>query len=170
MQRRVICALTVALVLPVPTITSAREHANRVVPAKRKRGQRPPQPADLSLGGERRGGIELALGSITAVLAAVLIARGAWEAVNAKRAKERCSNGVSDPDCGIVLEPGRAASIAAGLSFGFAVPIAVASGFLFRRGVRIRRDYLRFVAHQKAVSISPWGNAYGGGVSLRLKF
>jgi hypothetical protein len=168
--RPVICALAVAMVLPVPAITSARERTNQVLPAKRKRGERPPRPADLSLGGERRGGIELALGSITAVLAAVLIARGAWEVVNAQRAKKRCSEGVADPDCGIVLEPGRAAQIAAGLSFGFSVPIAIASGFLFRRGVRIRRDYLRFVANQKAIAVSPWGNAYGGGVSLRLRF
>ncbi len=168
-MRRLAFALAVAVALPVPTITSAREGKPQVVTAKRKRGQRPPPPADLSLGGERRGGIELALGSITAVLAGVLIGRGAWELANARKAKRNCAGGEMEPDCGILLEPGRAAQIAAGLSFGFAVPVAIASGFLFRRGVRIRRDYQRFVASQR-VAMSPWGDRSGGGVTLRLRF
>ncbi|MBC8071467.1 MAG: hypothetical protein IAG13_24280, partial [Deltaproteobacteria bacterium] len=150
----------------------ARPRTAQVVPAKRERGTRPPRPADLSLGGTRRGGIELALGTITAVLTGVLIGRGAWETVVATRLKRRCSgpDASLEPNCGLVLRPGRAGQIAAGLSFGFALPMAITSGFLFRRAVRIRRDHDRFVAQQRALAFTPWGSRSGGGVSLQMRF
>jgi hypothetical protein len=169
---RLAVVLAVVVGSSVPTLGWARDHTPQVVPPKYKRGKRPPPPADLSLGGTRRGGIELALGSITALITGVLIGRGVWEVVTAARVKRRCAGeiAVDDPECGVLLKPGRAGQIAAGLTFGFAVPMAIASGFLFRRGIRMRRDYRRFVAQQHAVAFSPWGDRTGGGVSLRLRF
>ena len=127
---------------------------------------------DPSKGGTQRGGLEFALGSITAVLAGVLIGRGAWEVQNAQRIENLCNEDASNPNCSGILgaRPWRMSRVAAGLSFGFAVPIAIASGFLFRRGVRINRAWKAWHAQERAVAVSPWGDRTGAGVGLSLRF
>lgn len=168
------CGLRIVLASALglaPMEVMAKPPANVVMPAKRTpRGARKVDP-DPSRGGTRTGGIEFALGSLTAALSGGLIARGIWEAVQARRTAIACQAGATtDPTCANDSVPGRAGKIAAGLSFGFAIPAAIASGFLFRYAVRIRRDYLRHQAQRRDVAAAPWFGSTGGGVALRLRF
>ncbi len=154
--------------LAAPEALARRAKTPQVTPAKRAKSK---PDADLSRGGERKGGLEFALGSITAALTAVLIGRGTWEIIVAKRTAERCAAGTtSDPTCTIDAKPGRGGRVAGGLSLAFAVPIGIASGFLFRYAVRIRRDHRRFERAQPDVAMSPWFAPNTGGVGLRLRF
>jgi hypothetical protein len=163
--------LGIAVVVAAPQVHARRGKTNQVTPGKRAKYK---PDADLSRGGERKGGIELALGSITAVLSATLIGRGVWELVKANRTAERCKQDPSyDPTCDLDNPPGRGGKVAGGLSLAFAVPVAVASGFLFRYGVRIRRDHRKF--HQQNATpptamVSPWFGARSGGVGLHVRF
>ncbi len=171
--QRLVCAGVLTLAVATPDAAAKREKIPQVTPGKRAR---PARPADLSRGGERRGGIEFALGSVTAALTGVLVGRGIWELVAAERAAKRCANGGTDPSCADLIDPkpGRGGRISGGLSLGFAVPVAVASGFLFRYAVRIRRDFKRFEREHpgaaRDVALSPWLGRTGGGVALRLRF
>lgn len=164
-------ALGLAVLLASPEVSARRPRTAQVTPAK---GAKAAAPADLSRGGERKGGIEFALGSITAALAAVLVGRGTWELVVAERTERDCRDGVSDdPTCTLDRKPGRGGRVAGGLSIAFALPVAVASGFLFRYAVRTRRDYREFWrerAAQRPVALTPWLGRGGGGASLRLRF
>jgi hypothetical protein len=160
--------LVVALGL-VATDAHARRRKGpvQVTPAKKAE----PAPRDLSAGGERKGGIELALGSLTAGVAALLVGRGAWELVLAKRTREDCAAGTTDdPTCMLDGKPGRGGTVAGSLSLAFAVPVAVASGFLFRHAVRTRRDYEKFHRAMKQTAVSPWLGRHGGGASLQIRF
>jgi hypothetical protein len=174
LAQRLVCAGVLTFALATPDAAAKREKIRQVTPAKRSR---PARPADLSRGGERRGGIEFALGSVTAALTGVLIGRGIWELVIADRAAKKCANGGTDPSCPPDLidpKPGRGGRISGGLSLGFALPVAIASGFLFRYAVRIRRDFKRFEREHpgaaRDVALSPWLGRTGGGVALRLRF
>ncbi len=162
--------VALAVFLASPSASARREKTPQVTPAKGRRAA----PVDLSRGGERKGGIEFALGSITAVFAGVLIGRGTWELVNARRVAEQCAAGTTtDPTCGLDAKPGRGGTVAGSLSLGFSVPLGVASGFLFRHAVRIRRDHARFHREHPAVAgvaVSPWFGRGGGGLGLRLRF
>jgi hypothetical protein len=62
------------------------------------------------------------------------------------------------------------ARVAGGLSLGFAVPMAIASGFLFRRGVRVNRAWKAWHAQERAVAVTPWAERTGGGLSFALRF
>jgi len=159
--------LGLAVFVAAPQVHARRGKANQVTPGKRAKYK---PDADLSRGGERKGGIEIALGSITAVLSATLLGRGIWELALAKR--ECTGDTTLDPTCMIDGNEGRGGLVAGGLSLAFSVPIAVASGFLFRHGLRIRRDYQKFHReHAKpTASISPWFGSRGGGVGLRVRF
>jgi hypothetical protein len=151
-------------------VSAKRTKPTQVVAPKRAKAK---ADADPSKGGTQRGGLELALGSITAVLTGVLIGRGAWELVNANRIEEECRNDASsDPNCTGVLgaRPWRMARVAGGLSLGFAVPMAIASGFLFRRGVRVHRAWKAWHAQDRAVAVTPWAGRNGGGLSFALRF
>jgi len=157
--------LGLAVLVAVPEVHARRAKSNQVTPGKRAKYKPDPDP---SRGGERKGGIELALGSITAALSATLVGRGIWELVKAKRNADQCEViGVEDPTCG------RGEEIAGGLSLAFAVPVAVASGFLFRYGLRIRRAHRRF--HEQnprpaGASLSPWLGPGSGGAVLHVRF
>lgn len=144
-----------------------------MVPPKTTRKERRAARAsrDLSEGGERRGIIELTLGSLTAALSAVLIGRGGWELARAAALEGSCESADPPLEC-MWDEPARGNRIAGGLSLGFAVPFAVASGFLLARGVRIHRDYRRYERTQgrSALTIAPWGGPAGGGLQLRVRF
>jgi hypothetical protein len=142
----------------------------RVVPPKKTRAEKRIERAqrDYSEGGDRRGVIELTLGSLTATMSAVLIGRGAWELARASRFEDACESFDPPLECALG-NAARQNRIAGGLSLGFAVPFAVASGFLFAYGVRIRRDYR---SHQRdaKLSLAPWGGRGAGGVRLHLRF
>jgi hypothetical protein len=169
-ERGLVGAIVVAGMLTWSAPVSAkRSKPTQVVAPKRAKAK----DADLSKGGTQRGGLELALGSITAVLSGVLIGRGVWELVNANRIEKECADDASsDPNCTGVLgaRPWRMARVAGGLSLGFAVPMAIASGFLFRRGVRVHRAWKAWHAQGRAVAVTPWADRQGGGFSLRLRF
>ncbi len=171
---RTLVALLV-LALAWPTSAMARDrNTNQVTPGKAGMKRQP--DTDPSRGGTRRGGIELALASLTAVLTGVLIGRGTWELVRASRVRKRCAERTDvdpfavevDPDCG-VRRPGLGGRISGGLSLGFAVPIGIASGFLFAYGLKINRHYRKLAAERK-LAITPWLGRSGAGVGVRLRF
>ena len=124
---------------------------------------------DASEGGTENGTFEFVLGSITAVVTAVVIGRGIWELTQLDKLHRDCDNGAIDLDCGTPRE-GRGNQVAAGVSFGVAVPLSVAAGFLFARGARARRDYQAWHATHPSVSLAPAAGPRGGGLTLRLRF
>lgn len=149
-----------AAAIAVPQPASARPakpgKPTQVVPAKKKKKRGWPGPeVDTSDAGQRRGALEITLGSLTAALAGVLIGRGAWEVVSARRLEEDCAAGRSDDmACDFWDNPGRPGRIGAALSFAAVVPVGVASGLLLARGIRIRRDHRKWHA-QHAVAVRP---------------
>lgn len=125
---------------------------------------------DMSKGGTQRGILEFTLGSLTAAGALALIGRGAWELVEGRKLEDECSDFTSEAsECG-TPNPSRDSEIAAGLSFGLAVPMAIASGFLFARGARIHRDYETFRRANPELSLIPRAGRHGGGLTLRVRF
>lgn len=124
---------------------------------------------DESNGGTEDGTFEFVLGSLTAVVTAVVIGRGIWELTQIDEHKRECDNGASDLDCGTDFV-GRGNQIAAGVSFGIAVPLSVSAGFLFARGARIRRDHKAWHAQHPEVSLLPSAGPRGGGLALQLRF
>ena len=124
---------------------------------------------DASQGGTENGTFEFVLGSLTAVVTAVVIGRGIWELTQLEKLHRDCDNGALDFDCGTARE-GRGNKVAAGLSFGIAVPLSVAAGFLFARGARARRDYQAWHAAHPKVSLAPAAGPRGGGLTLQLRF
>jgi len=127
---------------------------------------------DRSEAGTRRGILELTLGSVVAGTAGLLVGRGIWETVRAGRIEEQCAMGSEALECLTFDRPGRQARIAAGLNFGFAGVLGLASGFLLVRGVRIHRDWKRWHEQNARVQLRPWASVHGrgGGVSLGLRF
>lgn len=166
MVSRIAGSIALAFALAVAPVAEAKRKKVAQVTAPKKERER---EVDRSRGGTQRGGLEFALGSITAVLAGVLIGRGTWELVEADRIAKQCAAGeTNDPICrNTRIPPGRTGKVAGGLSIGFAVPMAIASGFLFRRAVRIHRDWKQW--HAQA-GVTAWGDRTGGGVGLRLRF
>lgn len=161
-------AIVVALTWSAPA-EAKRSKPTQVTAPKRAKTK----DVDPSKGGTQRGGLEFALGTITAVLSGVLIGRGAWEFVNAEKIEDLCNPNLrGDPTCVGVLgaRPWRMARVAGGLSIGFAIPLAIASGFLFRRGVRIHRAWKKWHAQEGTVAFSPWMDRTGGGLGLSLRF
>jgi hypothetical protein len=168
-------AVLAAAVAATPVPASARDKGpTQIVPEKqsgKERRQARRADVDRSEGGTRRGVLELTLGSVVAGTSGLLIGRGGWEIVQARRTERACAQGGESIDCGFA-NPGRQGRIAAGLSFGVAGVLALAAGFLLVRGVRINRDYREFKAAQPRVSLLPWGSVRqpAGGVSLQLRF
>jgi hypothetical protein len=142
----------------------------RVTPPKKTRKERRAEreQRDFSEGGQRRGILELTLGGLTATMSAILIGRGAWEIARASTLADACRSPSPPLECDLG-DPARHNYVAGGLSFGFAVPFAVASGFLFAYGVRIHRDHREHQARAK-LTIAPWGSPGSGGMQLRLRF
>lgn len=145
----------------------------RVVPPKKTRAQKraEKEQRDFSEGGTRRGILEMSLGGLAAGMSGLLIGRGAWELARASSLEEACRSASPPLECELG-SPARHNHIAGGLSLGFAVPFAVASGFLFAYGVRIHRDFRKHhQAHDVArLSVAPWGGRAAGGLHLRLRF
>jgi len=171
--------LAVAVAMMPLSAAAARDRARsggptQIVPTKqsgKERRQQRRADTDRSEGGTRRGVLELTLGSVVVGTSGLLIGRGAWEIVQARRTQKACDEGSGSIDCGFP-NPGRQGRIAGGLSFGVAGVLAVAAGFLLARGVRINRDYREVKAAQARVSLLPWASVQqpAGGVVLRLRF
>ncbi|SRR5690606_3632964 len=144
----------------------------QVVP-ERKRGKErraERRAKDWSEGGQRRGILELTLGSITAGVALLLVGRGGWELHQAAVLRDTCDEGSLDVAC-LLDDPTAGSRVAAGLSFAFAVPVGIASGFLFARGVRTHRDYKAWKARQsRTVSVHPHAGPHGAGLVLHGRF
>lgn len=158
----------------MPRPAAAKRGPLQITPEKQKgkeRRQARRADVDRSEGGTRRGVLELTLGSIVGATSGLLVGRGVWEVIRAGRIEDECATGSDAIECTFV-RPGRQARIAAGLSFGFAGVLGLASGFLIVRGIRIHRDWREWKAEQARVSLSPWASVRdrGGGLSLRLRF
>ena len=181
--RGVLVAVLAAAVATVPTPAAAKRGRGRndgptqIVPTKQSGKERRRErraDVDRSEGGTRQGVLELTLGSIVAGTSVLLVGRGAWEVVQARKTEQACEDGMDSIDCQFA-NPGRQGRIAAGLSFGFAVVIGVAASFLLIRGVRTNRDYREFTRKAKPtarVSVQPWATVRepAGGLSLQLRF
>jgi hypothetical protein len=135
--------------------------------------RQPPPPAI-----SERGDVELGLGAVTAAVSGALVGVGTHEALRAVRVRAHCSGegASSDPDSMIVCtgplggDPFVAAVVSSSLSFAFAVPIAVASGFLLRRGIVTRRAWKAAQSKHK-MSVRPWSNGQTQfGLSFGLAF
>lgn len=166
-------ALAGVLGFAVATPSVGWAKPNRVAPQKKRGKQRRTErrTKDSSEGGTRKGGIEFTLGALTAALAVGLIGRGAWELARGRAIADECSDiEATNPRCFSELDVERDPKIAAGLSFGFAVPAAIASAFLFTYAVRIRRDYKAFEARQTRLQVAPMLSRRSKGVSLRFRF
>lgn len=131
------------------------------------------EPAgDLSRGGTEKGDVELALGAITGAVAGALIGVGSYEAWRAVQVRSYCQSPASfdDPNfpvfCSTPLggDPFAAAIVSSSLSLAFSLPVAVASGFLLRRGVLARRAWR---ARATGLSLRPWSDGQrAGGLAL----
>jgi len=141
---------------------------------KERRTARRDGSIDRSEAGSRRGILELTLGSVVGATAGALVGRGAWEIVRARRIEETCATGTGTAiECSFI-SPGRQGRIAAGLSFGFAGVLGLASGFLLARGVRIHRDYVEWTRKngRAQLGVRGWASVQqpSAGVSLRIRF
>jgi len=136
---------------------------------------------DLSRGGRERGVLEFTLAGVTAATSATLITLGAVGVHRAREIRAYCDALPTD-DQGFVIgddapcrallgDPATNQLVSASLSFIFAAPMALASAFLLRRGLRIHRDYKRArAATDLALQPAPYLTPGGGGLSLTLRF
>jgi hypothetical protein len=171
MLSRVILAMAIVLAMPTEAFAK-REKVQRVVPPKKTRKERiaAREAKDWSEAGSRRGAIEFTLGGVAVALFGVLIGRGAWEIAEGRELERGCADGTAmDLQCDFA-NPSRGHYVAAGLSFGFAVPMAIASGFLFAHGARINRDYKAWQLEQRRVTLMPSASRRSGGLTLRVRF
>lgn len=154
---------------------------------RRRRAQRdgregpeaPPALGDLSARGTDNGALELGLGATSIVVTGALIAHGIYQIFEARRKAEICLGATTDPpECNFDGPNLRYAG--AGLSFGFAVPVAVGAGLFLRKGLRINRDYKAYRKQNPATTLrfdglSAWARARpgvgrSGGLRLALSF
>ncbi len=180
LSHTVVAGLVGATLVLAPAAAEAKRKKGpvRFVPdakkGKERRQARRDKTNDRSEAGSRRGVLELSLGSVVGATAGLLIGRGLWEIGQSRRIEEDCAAGGEALECTFV-SPGRQAKIAAGLNFGFAGVLGLASGFLLVRGVRIHRDYRTWVRNNPSearLTVQPWASVRrpGGGLSLRLRF
>ncbi len=165
-------ACAVALAIAVTSTSPAlAAKPTRIEPKalKGKERREARRARDESQGGTENGTFEFVLGSVAAAITAAVIGRGVWELTQIEQQQKDCANGASDLACGTDNQ-GRGNRIAAGLSFGFAVPMALATGFLFARGARTRRDHKTWHAEHPQVSLRPSASRTGGGLALQLRF
>lgn len=133
--------------------------------------------------GRDRGDIEIALGAVTGAVAATLIVLGSFSARRAGYLRERCGPPgiiveLPDPEYQaecvdpLGFDPAVTAKVSSALAFVIAVPIAVGSGFLLRKGVRMRRDFFKVKAQEAGrLSLQPWlDGRRGAGLGVSLRF
>lgn len=130
--------------------------------------------------GQDRGDIEIVLGAVTAAVSATLVGLGIYNARRSVVLREYCMqeptlDALEMPDvvydslCNEIVgaDPARSSAISSGLAFGFAVPVALSSGFLLRKGVRMRREYKRV----HGVALRPWSpGGRGAGLTFGFSF
>ena len=133
---------------------------------------------ELSRAGKDRGDVELGLGAVVEAVAGVLVAVGGYQAARGVEVRRYCEDPASYDDkdrplrCTGLLggDPFVAAIVSSSLAFAFSVPVAVAGGFLLRRGVLTRRAWLK-TQGAKNMSVRPWTNGQNAaGLSLGLRF
>ncbi|MCA9692184.1 MAG: hypothetical protein KC636_21470 [Myxococcales bacterium] len=171
LRRALPCALALVVAAPGCATSKGRRAAPRPTVITPDDGiAASAKDQDLSNGGERRGVLEYSLGGLTAALSVTLIAFGSVQLHRGIKLRERCSSYeyASSSECfAPVGSPPTNYLASGGLSLAFSLPMAIASGFLFRRAVRIHRDYKTWKRAQ--VAVSPWVGQ-GGGLSLSLRF
>ncbi len=172
MRGSITAAIAATLALPpVASARAAEPEPTRIEPkplaGKERRKER--RMRDESHGGTENGTFEFVLGGIAAAVTATVIGRGIWELVQIRETERDCRNGAVELACSSP-NAARGNQIAAGLSFGLAVPLSVATGFLFARGVRTRRDYQAWHAQHPQVSLLPSAGRRGGGLALHVRF
>ncbi len=130
---------------------------------------------DLSRGGRERGVVEFALAGVTAATSVTLISLGAYQLHRGIEIRDYCESLPIDADKSVCITPNGDpyvnAVVSSTLSFFFAVPMTVASGFLVRRGLRIQRDYKRVRdARSARLHTTPWATPRGAGLGFTLRF
>lgn len=130
----------------------------------KRRRERPAQDEDLSRGGTRRGAVEISLGVAVLGTGAILVGRGVWEIASGRQLEKDCAafesmDVLCDRDA-----PARGHKVAAGLAFGFAVPLFVAGSLLLARGARVHRDFRKARRQNRAVALRP----APGGLALHF--
>lgn len=137
----------------------------------------PRQPPGAARASER-GDVELGLGVVTAVVSGVLLGVGTYGAWRAAEVRRYCGKPEASDDreydafCTTPFggDPAVGAAVSSSLSFAFAVPIAVASGFLLRRGVTARRAWQQ-ARPASNLSLRAWSNGqHSAGLRLDLRF
>ncbi len=118
---------------------------------------------ELSDRGKDDGTLQIVLGSVTLAASAALLANGAVEINRGITRTDECMV----VDCS--FDPPRLRYASAGLSFAFAVPIAVGGGLWVRQGVRKRNDARAWRASQ-VMSLAPAPLRRGVGVTFSLRF
>jgi len=138
--------------------------------------RRPAKPPADSRGGQERGDIELALGAVTTGVAATLVVLGAFSFHRGQQLARYCDGALLIEDRSSCLDPlgfnpVRGARISGGLALALAVPIAAGGGLLLRKGIRIRKDWLRQRRAPSGLSLRPWlAGQQGAGVDLSFRF
>lgn len=135
-------------------------------------------PVDRSRGGQDRGDIEIALGVVTAGVAATLVVLGAFSLYRGQQLQRQCSeatyiDAAQSSACSDALgfDPVRGARVSGGLALALAVPIAAGGGLLLRKGIRIRRDWQRQRRGPAGLSLRPWlVGQQGAGLDLGFNF
>ncbi len=131
---------------------------------------------DRSRGETDRGDVEIVLGAVTTGVAATLVVLGAYSLYRGQELQRYCSDDAfvdagQSSICNDVtgFDPVRGARISGGLALALSVPIAVGGGMLLRKGVRIRRDWLR-QRIPAGLSLRPWIFGRAAGVDLGFRF
>jgi hypothetical protein len=130
---------------------------------KPRRGKKALEVGELSDRGRDDGTLQIVLGSLTLAASAALLANGGVEIHRGLVRTDECMV----VDCS--LDPPRLRYASAGLSFAFAVPIAVGGGLWVRQGVRKRSDARAWRVSQ-AISLAPAPLHKGAGMTFTLRF
>ena len=161
----------VAVVVALVIGCAGRSDPHVVLPARRGATT----ASDASRTGQDRGDVEIALGAVTTAVAATLVVLGSVSLYRALALRERCAQesavGLADCSDPLGLDPVTAGLVSGGLSLAFAVPIAAGGGVLLRKGVRMRREFMRRSRGPQNLSLRPWLDGQrGAGLGLGFQF
>lgn len=147
--------------------------ARRTDPSVVLPGRGAPTPGDVSRAGRDRGDVEIALGAVTIAVATTLVVLGSVSVARALALRSTCAaeTAIEPPECEdpLGLSPVTGGLVSGGLALAFAVPIAAGGGVLLRKGVRMRREFMRRQG-PKNLSLRPWLDGRGAGLGLGFQF
>lgn len=147
--------------------------ARRTDPSVVLPGRGAPTPGDVSRAGRDRGDVEIALGAVTIAVATTLVVLGSVGLYRALALRSTCAaeSAIEPPECvdPLGLNPVTGGLVSGSLALAFAVPIAAGGGVLLRKGVRMRREFMRRQG-PKSLSLRPWIDGRHGGAGLGLGF